>query len=210
MAVATAAVVGAVATVAATGVGIAQSQGAMGGGGGGQQQPKFGQVPEDPQDRAMKDYYARALVANAQAQYPAFNEYLRSGGDPSKAQFQLTMPGMKPSEAAALGFTGTRGEPIPYATPESVAAAGGRLSREQIMYLAQERRREARARGQEPGPWAGRVGKLGGRIGRLEKRLEERFYPTPEVEPREAKIESRLERLRGKRETLLNPPSVKE
>ena len=35
------------------------------GGGGSSKQPKFGQVPQDPQDRAMSDYYARALVANA-------------------------------------------------------------------------------------------------------------------------------------------------
>jgi hypothetical protein len=203
MAAVTAAVVAGVATVAATGMSVA---GGMGGGGdgGAAKDPNFKPVPEDPQDRAMRDYYARALVANATKTYPAFSEYLQSGGAAEKAKFPLEMPGMKPSEAAALGITGPRGEAIPYVTPEAAAAAGGRLSPEQILYLAQERRRDAAQRGKEAGPWATKVGRLGGRIGRLESRLE-KFLPTPEIEPREERIQAKLEKLRGKQETLLHP-----
>ena len=60
----------------------------------------------------MKDYYARMVVADTDKTYPSFGSFLESGADPSKADFGLITPGMKPSEAAALGFTGGRGEQI--------------------------------------------------------------------------------------------------
>jgi hypothetical protein len=204
MAAVTAAVVGTVATVAVAGTQIAQSQGAMGGGGG-SKPPDIKPLPEDPQDEAMKNYYARAMVANATKTYPGFGEFLQSGGDPAKAKFDLAMPEMKPSEAAAFGFVGGKGEDIPGISHE--AAAGGMpggLTTEQRMYLAEERRRKAKTQGQEPGPWSKRLKGLGGKIGRLEKKLETKFTPTPEVEPRESKIIAKLERLRGKQEEVAN------
>jgi hypothetical protein len=119
MAAITAAVVGATATVAAG----AMSSGMMsGGGGGGSQNPNFKQVPEDPQDRAMKDYYARLTVANANTRYKPFSGFLASGGDPAKAQMDVIMPEMKPSEAAALGFVGGKGEEIPGVSQAGLAS----------------------------------------------------------------------------------------
>jgi hypothetical protein len=196
MAAITAAAIAATATIATTAATVA-TQPSGGGGGGGA--PQFKPVPENPQDRAMRNYYARLAVSNLESRYPGFGDYLQSGGAAEKAEFPLVVPEMKPSEAAAFGLVGGRGEQIPGATPAEYGAAG-QLTPEQTIYLAQERRRQAATAGQKPGPWATRVQKLGGRIGRLEHRLE-KFTPTPEIEPREARIQAKLEKLRGKYET---------
>jgi hypothetical protein len=198
MAAITAAVIGATATIA----GGVMSSGVMGGGGGGgSSQPNVKPLPMDPHDRAMRDYFGRLAVANVDKTYPAFSEFLQSGGDPAKARFDMTVPGLKPSEAAAIGFVGGKGEDIPEVSQAGLASGDiTSLTNEQRQYLAKERAARARASGQEPGPWAGRMQKLGGRIGRLESRLE-KFTPTPEIEPREARIQAKLEKLRGKLET---------
>jgi len=93
------------------------------------------------------------VVENQDKTYPSFGEFLSSGGDPAKAAFDLTTPGMKPSEAAALGLTGGRGEAIPYYDP---GAGEGNMSPEQRIYLAKERRRHAAETGSPmpPNTWA--------------------------------------------------------
>jgi hypothetical protein len=201
MAAITAAVIGATATVAAGAI----SSGVMGGGGGGAKDPEIKKVPMDPNDKAMRDYYARLQVANANTRFPSFSEYTQSGGDPNKAIMDVNIPDLKPSEAAALGFVGGKGEQIPTVSQADLAAGNIKdLTTEQRIFLAKERAAQAAAAGQEPGPWAGRMKKLGGRIGRLENRLETKFYPTPEIEPRESKIEAKLTKLRGVREDVAN------
>jgi hypothetical protein len=199
--VVTAAAVGAATTIGTTAMSMS---GAMGGGGGGSAPaPNFKPVPQNPQDKAMKDYFERMTVANADKTYPAFSGFLESGGDPDKAKFDLTMPGMKPSEAAAFGFVGPKGETIP--TVNYADAASGdvtNLTTEQRIYLAKERAGQAATSGQKPGPWAGKMQQLGGKIGRLQNKLDTKFTPTPEVEPRETKIISKLEKLRGRQTAL--------
>lgn len=200
MAAVTAAVVAGVATVAATGMQVAQSQGAFGGGGGGGSGGKVTKIPPDPADKAMRDWADRMVIANADKTYPGFGEFLQSGGDPAKAQFDLTVPDLKPSEAAAVGFVGGKGEAIPTVSQEGLASGDiTNLTPEQRLYLAKERYRSAKAAGQEPGPWASRVNRLSGRIDRLQGRLEN-FASTPEVEPREQRIQDRLTRVKGKLE----------
>jgi hypothetical protein len=203
MAAITAAVIGTVGSVAAG----AMSSGMIGGGGGGGggSTGDVKKIPMDPNDKAMRDYFARMTVANANKTYPSFGEFLGSGGDPAKATFDLEMPGMKPSEAAALGFVGGKGEAIPYVPYEDVASGDiSSLTNAQRQYLAKERAKAAAAAGQDPGPWAGKMQKLGGKIGRLEHKLETKFAPTPEIEPREQKIQDKLTKLRGKLETATN------
>lgn len=198
MAAVTAAVVAGVATVAATGMQVAQSQGAFGGGSGGGQGGKVTRTQEDPQDKAMADYFARMTVSNVDKTYPGFGEFLQSGGDPAMAKFDLTVPDLKPSEAAALGFVGGKGEAIPTVSQGGLASGDiTSLTPEQRMFLAKERAAQAHAAGQEPGPWASRMQRLGGKIGRLENRLEG-FQGTPEIEPREQRIQDKLTRLRGR------------
>jgi len=210
MAAVTAAVVAGVATVAATGMQVAQSQGAFGGGGGGGGQANVKPLPEDPQDKAMKDYFARMTVANVGKTYPGFGEYLESGGDPEKAKFDLAIPELKPSEAAALGFVGGKGEDIPGVSQEGLASGDiTSLTPEQRIFLAKERAAGAKASGGKPGPWAGRVTRLGGKIGRLENRLEGlQAIPEDQIRPGQAaripKIQGKLERLRGKLDTATN------
>jgi hypothetical protein len=202
MAAVTAAVVAGVATVAATGMQVAQSQGAFGGGSGSGSQPNVKPMPEDPQDKAMKDYFARMTVANVDKTYPGFGEFLESGGDPAKAKFDLTVPGLKPSEAAALGFVGGKGEDIPEVSQAGLASGDiTSLTPAQRIFLAKERAGQAAASGGEAGPWASKVKRLGGKIGRLEDKLATKFTPTPEIEPREQKIQDKLTRLRGKLDT---------
>lgn len=205
MAAVTAAVVAGVATVAATGMQVAQQQGAFGGGGGGGGGTDVKRLPADPQDKAMKDYYARLAVSNVDKTYPGFNEFLESGGDPAKAKFDMTVPDLKPSEAAALGFVGGKGEAIPTVSQAGLASGDiTSLTPEQRIFLAKERAAAAKASGGKPGPWADRVTRLGGKIGRLENRLETKFLPTPEVEPREQRIQDKLTRLRGRLDVATN------
>ena len=83
MAAVTAAVVAGVATVAATGMQVAQQQGAFGGGGGGGGGGTVKPLPEDPQDEAMKNYFGRMAVLNANKTYPSFGAFLESGAIPS-------------------------------------------------------------------------------------------------------------------------------
>lgn len=196
-----AAVTAAVVATAATAAAAASQAGAFSGGssgGGGSTDTNYKKVPQDPQDKAMRDYYARALVANSGKTYPGFGEYLQSGGDPAKAEFPLEMPGMKPSEAAALGFTGSRGEAIPTTSPEAIAEQGGALTQEQQMYLAEERRRQAAAEGHAPGPWAAKIGKVSNRLERVSGKLEK----LGAVEDPTRRQEKKIERLTGKQTKL--------
>src|SRR5262245_803402 len=194
MAAVTAAVIGATATVAAG----AMSSGVMGGGssGGGGGPQDYKKVPEDPQDAALKADDARLTVANANTRYPSCAELTQSGGDAARAEMKVNYPDLKPSEAAALGFVGGRGEPMPGVGLEDVTsgkASEEGLTTEQRIFLAEERRRQAAAQGQEPGPWAGRVGKLGKRHERIEQRLQ-KLSDIPEAE-RTPGQERRFERL---------------
>jgi len=84
---------------------------------------------------------------------------------------------MTPNEASALGFTGKYGESIPYVGQAAAAAGqapgggGTQLTPEQTLYMAKERAREARAQGQQPGPWASQVLKTSRRLGNVSDRL---------------------------------------
>jgi|SRR5262245_25333533 len=208
MAAVTAAVVAGVATVAATGMQVAQSQGAFGGGGGGGGggNPNWKKVPEDPQDKAMSDYYGRLTIANANTRFPGFNEYLASGGDPAKAQMDVSMPDLKPSEAAAMGFTGSHGEPLPGISQETAASgslAETGLTPEQRVFLATERRRQARSQGQEPKGWAAKVGQLTKRHERLESRIGQLGAvedPTMRQQRQLERVTKRHERVSGRLE----------
>jgi hypothetical protein len=119
----------------------------------------------------MRSYFARSTLANAENQYPAYNDYLASGGDPAKARFDLQMPGMTPGEATGLGFIGKRGETIPGLDQAAVTSGDIKnLSPEQILYLAKEKRRRAAAMGTES-PWASKVVRTSNQLGRVEDKL---------------------------------------
>jgi len=138
------------AAVAVGGAAYSATQQASSGGGGGGNPKHFGPVPEDPQDEAMKNYYARLVAANVNTPYKSFSGYLGSGGDPAAAAMDVTIPEMKPSEAAKLGFVGGHGEDIPGYDPTSGATS---LTPEQRIYLAKERVRAMREKGQEAEGW---------------------------------------------------------
>jgi|SRR5215472_999681 len=199
MAVVTAAVVGAVATAATTGYSMYQASQTPGSG----QPAQMKQVPMNPQDKAMKDYFDRLTVANAAKTYPAFSGFLESGGDPSKAQFPMTMPNLTPNEASALGFVGGKGEPVPGVPQASVSGAPGvpqttQLSQDQMFYMAKERARQANLSGQKPGPWASAVMQnrqagidVANRIATLTQQAQ-----TPGLRPgRQEAIQDRIENL---------------
>jgi len=192
MALTTAAVVSAVAATAATGMGAAQQAGAFDSGGSGTAGTKIYRTPEDPQDRAIKDYSYRMAMQNVDKTYPSFMDFLKGGGQSEDAKFDLTVPEMTPEEAAALHFTGGRGEAIPYMSPEDIAS--GRMSPTQRMYLARTRARDAWARGQKPGAWASRGENAWGRIHRFERKANE-LEALPDTQQRQ----NRIERLREKR-----------
>ncbi|GEM_PF-6725976 len=192
MALTTAAVVSAVAATAAAGAGAAQSAGAFDEGTPGGRDPKIYRTPEDPQDRAMKDYSYRMAMSNIDKQYPSFMEFLQSGGDQAKSKFDLTVPEMTPEEAAALHFTGGRGENIPEMTDEDIAR--GSMKPEQRLYLARVRARDAWASGQKPGAWAARGENAWSRIHRFEKKADQ-LSEMPSTPARDA----RISRLREKR-----------
>jgi hypothetical protein len=205
MAAITAALIGAAATAGTTAYAMnQQSQAAKSAG------PVIRPGPQDPLSEAMRGYYARTTLANATKTYPAFNEYLKSGGDPSKAKFDLDMPDLKPSEAAAFGFTGPRGEAIPGAGYEGLASGTQReLSPEQIMYLAKERRRKAVTRGMPVGPWAQGVVRTDNRLRQTQQKLDYLHgidATTPRIQRRTERLEEREERLKGRQQRQLNPP----
>jgi hypothetical protein len=172
MAAITAAAIGAAATIGTTAYTMSQQSG-----GGGSTNPKFAQTPQNPQDKAMRDYYDRLTVENVDKTYPGFGAYLQSGGDPDKAKFDLTVPGMKPSEAAALGIVGGRGESVPYVDPKTglPTTPSNSLTPEQTLYLAQERRRQAAATGQDPNKstWATRAVSTANTLDRVNQRLQD-------------------------------------
>ena len=153
MAAITSAVVGAVASIGSSAYQAYAASSAGGGGPG--RDPYYRRGPQDPLDKAMRSYYQRANLANATKTYPSFGDFLTSGGDPSKAQFNLDMPALTPQEATAFGFTGPSGQPVP--TVDYAGATSGdinKLSPEQIIYLAKERKRAAGLSNQPVGPWA--------------------------------------------------------
>ena len=206
MAAVTAAVVGAVVAAGSTAYSAYSASQA---GGGSPGNPQFRQAPADPLDRAMRSYYARTTLANADKTYPAFNEYLSSGGDPSKNKFDLDMQDLKPSEAAAFGFTGGRGETIPYGDYEGLASGDIKnLSPDQILYLAKERRRQAMATGQPVGKWAGGVLRTNNRLGRVSARLdalEALDDPNRRQQRRITRLTDREARLQERQRRQLNP-----
>jgi hypothetical protein len=208
MAAVTAAVVAGVATAASAGY-SAYSASQAGGGGGGN--PQFRQAPADPLDRAMRSYYARATLANATKTYPSFGAYASSGGDPSLAKFDLDMPDLKPSEAAAFGFTGGRGESIPGAGYAGLASGDVKnLSPDQILFLAKERRRQAVATGQPVGGWAHSVLSTDRQLRSVQARKSalEQLDPntlTPHQEHKLQKLGRREERLTSRQTGQLNP-----
>jgi hypothetical protein len=207
MAVITAAAIGAVGAVGAAGLSYAASQ--QGGGGGGN--PSFRQGPSDPLDRSMRSYYARATLANATKTMPSFGAFATSGGDPSLAKFDLDMPDMKPSEAAAFGFTGVRGETIPGQDYESLASGDVKnLNPEQILYLAKERRRQAVATGQPVGGWAHKVLSTDRQLRSIQARKDalEQLDPsrlTPHQEHKIEKLGRREERFQARQTRQLHP-----
>jgi hypothetical protein len=147
----------------------------------------------------MRDYYARMAIVNQDANYPSFGAFLSSGGDPEMANFDLEKPGMKPSEAAALGLVGGRGEAIPYYDQETMPA---NLEPEQRIYLAKERRRHARETGSKMPPWTWAEATLNtqGRYARRRTRLEEALA-VPEEE-RTLRQQRAVTRLPGKLENM--------
>src|SRR5215471_20689970 len=174
MAAITAAVVGGVATAASAGMSAYQASQTPATGAN----PKYTQAPQNPQDKAMKDYFDRVTVANAAKTYPSFSGFLQSGGDPSKAQFPMTMPNLTPNEAASLGFVGGKGEPIPGVSQASVSGDPNvpqttSLTRDQMMYMAKERARQAAMSGQQPGPWAGNVMTKQKNLNRIGQRISD-------------------------------------
>jgi len=203
MAAITAAVIGAAVTVGTTAYTASQSSG-----GGGSQNPNIKPAPQDPLDKTMRTYYDRLTVANANTRYPSFAEYINSGGDPAKAQMDVKIPDLKPSEAAALGFVGGHGEQIPTVSQAGLASGDiTKLTPEQTLYLSQERARAAAASGQKPGPWAARGQRLQNRDERLENRiaaLQGMDTRTPQQErklgrltTRHGRVESKLSQFAG-------------
>jgi hypothetical protein len=166
------------ATVASTAAGVASQAGAFGGGssgGGSSAKPNFKPVPRSPDDQAMRDYYSRMLIMNANAQPPSFADYSNSGGDPSKAQFPLQMPGLTPKEMTALGFTGPQGQAVPTTSQADVAAGGTsgmQLTPAQEVFLGKQRSREAQQAG---GPGNAtplqRLGQVSTRLENVQQRL---------------------------------------
>ena len=216
MAAVTAAIVGGVATAAAAGISASQAAKTPASG----QPAQLKQIPMNPQDQAMRDYFDRLTVANADKTYPSFAGFLNSGGDPSKAQFPLTMPNLTPNEASALGFVGGKGEAIPGVSQASVSGAPGvpqttQLTSDQMFYMAKERARQAQLSGQKPGPWASSVManrqagiNIANRIANLQQTAQ-----TPGMAPaRSENIQDRIERLtnrqgniEARRQRLLQP-----
>lgn len=172
----------------------------QGGGGGGSDRPKnFYGKPEDPQDEAIKNYFARLNVENVGTKYPDFGQYLQSGGDPAKAQMDVKYPALKPSEAAALGITGGRGESYPGVDPttgETVNSAA--LSPEQRLYLARERYRKAKAQGVDPGGWEEHVVNQARRYSNLTSRLTD----LGAIEDPNQRQQNRIERLTQRKEMV--------
>jgi len=206
MAVVTAAVVGAVATAATTGYSMYQQSQTPATGAN----PKYTQAPMNPQDKAMKDYFDRVTVANANKNYPSFAGFLESGGDPAKAQFPMTMPDLTPNEASALGFVGGKGEPIPGVSQASVSGTPGTpqttsLSTDQMMYMAKERARQAAMSGQQPGPWAGNVMQKQRTLNQLQKQitnLQGRAATPGLPDPRVSRINNRISNLTTRQSTV--------
>jgi|KBSMisStaDraftv2_1062788.scaffolds.fasta_scaffold1017811_1 hypothetical protein len=204
MAAITAALIGAAATAGTAAYTVHQQSQA-----GKTTDPVIRQGPQDPLSEAMRGYYARTALANADKTYPSFGAFLQSGGDPSLSEFNMDMPALKPSEAAAFGFTGPRGEVIPGVSQEDLASGRQKeLSPEQILYLAKERRRKAVTRGQPVGPWAQGVIKTDNRLRDTQQRLDYLHGAEglgPRGERRVARLEAKEEKLAGRQQRQLNP-----
>jgi len=205
MAAITAALIGAAATAGTAAYAAnQQSQAAKSAG------PVIRPGPQDPLSEAMRGYYARTTLANATKTYPSFKGYLESGGDEAKAKFDLDMPALKPSEMAAFGFTGPRGEVIPGADYNDAASGAQKeLSPEQIMYLAKERRRKAVTRGMPVGPWSQGVITTDNRLRKTQDKLDYLHgidNVTPRIQRRTDRLEDREARLQGRQQRQLNPP----
>lgn len=183
-----AAIAAAAATAVAAGVSAASQAGAFGP--GSPDQPKFQQVPKRPFETAQQRYMTRVMMSNLNNRGPNYQDWLKSGGT---AEFQLNTPGMTPMEASGMGFTGPRGEKIPYYDPTT---GGGQLSPEQTLYLARQRARDARSRGEFAHGWdeqlinvsrqynklndmANRTPQQERKLGRLRDRLTQRLGGTP-------------------------------
>lgn len=199
MAATTAIVAGAAISAAASAASAGYSMSQSGSGGSGEK-PRYGQGPEDPQDEALKNYSYRLQMANLGTETPSFKDYLASGGDPTKARMDIQYPGLKPSELAALGITGGRGESIPMTDPitgEVVMSA--KQTPQQMTYLAKERQRARIARGEKPTfTWAEARVNADKRYNRLGERIED-FQGMEDRTPRQ---DRRLERMTERRERI--------
>lgn len=190
------------ATVASTAAGVAGQMGAFGGkssGGGAASNPQFKPVPRAPDDQAMRDIGARMLLQNANAQYPGFADYSRSGGDPSKAQFPLSLPSLSPQDMTALGFTGKQGQAIPGTPMEQAAAAGATgLSPQQSIFLGKQRSNQAQQAG---GPGNAtplqQLGQVSNKLDKVQNRLTgmgpDELTTGPGAAGRPGRIQDRLD-----------------
>lgn len=169
-----AAIAAAAATAISAGVSTASAAGAFGGPG----KPEFQQVPKRPFENAQQKYMSRVMMANLNNRGPSYQDWLKSGGQET---FQLIDPGMTPKEAHAMGYTGPGGAPINTVDPATVTQTG--MSPEEFA-------QSGRPKGTYP---SARIGRLDRRISRLESRGELR-----------PGMESRLERLKSRRENIMS------
>jgi|SRR5215467_9025774 len=211
MAAITAAVIAGVGTAATVGTQAYQASQTPTGPG---KNPTISKLPQDPLSKAMRDYYARLMMTNQGVQPPTFQSVIESGGDMSKAQMPITQPGMTPQEASTFGFTGPHGEPVPYVSPTQAQASqqpgpggapppGMTLTPEQNFFMAQERARQSRMAGQEPGPWASKIlqtnqraNMIANRIAALQGRAGD--TPTQQQQNRLGRLQDRQQRVLGR------------
>jgi|SRR5215468_4205930 len=180
-----AAIAAAAATAVSAGVGAASAAGAFGSGQPGA--PKFQQAPRPGYESASQKYITRVLEANINNKGPTWNQYLQSGGN---AQFQLQDTGMRPIEAQKMGFIEKGG-----AEPNWYTPGQGPLTREQWI----DRLREAGPKS-PMGQRYSRIQQLNQRISHLQGRVDAGDLP----DPRQQRIQGRIDRLTGRRENLIN------
>jgi len=134
-AVTAAVVAGTVATVASTGMAVAQQTGALGGGGGGGGGFSEKQLKGFAPTKGLQSYTARLLAENATATRPSLQEYAASGGT---AKFPIKDTGFTPEEAANLSIVDPHtGQREPFVDKSQSA-----LSPAQQVFLGQQRARQ--------------------------------------------------------------------
>ena len=155
-AVTAAVVAGTVATVASTGMAVAQQAGAMGGGGGGGGGFSEKQLKGFAPTKGLQSYTARLLAMNATSTRPSLQEYAASGGT---AKYPIKDTGFTPEEAANMKIVDPHsGLPMPFVSKDQ-----SQLTPAQQVFLGQQRAREGAT-----GPLA-QLGMLTARQGRLSR-----------------------------------------